>query len=49
MARCRYIVNLKELQIVVASANADWRAACDTGTSEVHVVDKFSIQFEFER
>ena len=43
------MVSLTELQVMVGQAQDKWKYARSKGTSTMHVVDKFTINLQFER
>ena len=46
---CRYDVLLADVQVLVVSRNDNWRLLTAKGFSHLHIVDKLSVNFHFER
>ncbi|XP_056631377.1 intermembrane lipid transfer protein Vps13D [Diorhabda sublineata] len=44
-----YCLELKDLQILIGRAKDNWRFALNKGSSNLHVLDRFSISLQIER
>ena len=49
LAVCRYKIELTEMQVLMGRLHDNWRHAYARGTSQMHIVDRFSISLQLER